>query len=246
MNGPAYAKRGHFYAMQRSWSILFVWFVTTAAVAQRSKNPCVYEFLLRKDKLEQTLKRYQAIYDFRKRDTLASVGAGGGSKEIIYSMMADSITFYLQDINPKCLTPENLTTTVGQLYTAAGQTNTATFIPVIGTEKETGLPQQFFDKIIIENTLHELTYPTDVLTSVRANLKPDGYLFIEDFVAKRPGQKHRGCGKPLYTEEALIQLLDANGFRLLNRTIVFPNNTVDRVYKFALKANQANVNHTHN
>ncbi len=215
--------------------MLFVWFVTTAAVGQRAKHPCVYEYLMRKDKLEQTLKRYQAIYDFRKSDTLASVGAGGGSKEIIYSMMADSITFYLQDINPTCLTPENLMTTVRQLYNAAGRTNTATFIPVIGTERETRLPRQLFDKVIIENTLHELTYPTDVLTSVRANLKPNGSLFIEDFVAKRPGQKHRGCGKPLYTEEALIQLLDANGFRLLNVTVVFPCVEADKVYKFALK-----------
>ena len=102
-------------------------------MAQRSKHPCVYESLLQKDKLEQTLKRYQAIYDFHKSDTLASVGAGSGSKEVIYSMMADSITFYLEDINPRCLTPENLTNTVGQLYNAAGQRNTATFIPVIGT-----------------------------------------------------------------------------------------------------------------
>lgn len=196
----------------------------------------MYESLLQKDKLEQTLKRYQAIYDFRRNDTLASVGAGGGSKEIIYSMMADSITFYLQDSNPTCLTSENIMATVRQLYKAAGRTNTATFIPVIGTEKETRLPRQFFDKIIIENTLHELTYPTDVLMSVRANLKPDGSLFIEDFVAKRPGQKHRGCGKPLYTEEALIHLLDASGFRLLNRTILFPKNAINKVYKFALKS----------
>lgn len=207
----------------------------TSAIAQRLKNPCVYESLTRKENLENTLKRYQPIYDFRKGDTLASVGAGGGSKEIIYSMMADSIAFYLQDINPACLTPENVATTVRQLYDAAGRANTATFIPVIGEEKDTRLPRQFFDKIIIENTLHELTYPNDLLTSVRSNLKPNGYLFIEDFVARRPGQKHRGCGKPLYTEEALIQLLDANEFRLLETTTVFPRNNFYKVYKFALK-----------
>lgn len=222
--------------MQRSWLILFVWFVTTATLAQRPQKPCVYENLMRKENLEDILKRYTGIYDFHEGDTLASVGAGGGNKEIIYSMMADSITFYLQDINPICLTPENLTTTVRQLYNAAGRTNTATFIAVIGNEKETRLPRQLFDKIIIENTLHELAYPTDVLMSVRANLKPDGYLFIEDFIAKRPGQKHRGCGKPLYTEVALIQLLDATGFRLLNVTTVFPRIAIDKVYKFALKS----------
>ena len=204
-------------------------------MAQRIKNPCVYKYLMRKEKQEETLKGYQPIYDFRKGDTLASVGAGSGSKEVIYSMMADSLVFYLQDINPTCLTPEIVRSTVGQLYNAAGRTSTATFVSVIGTEKETRLPGQLFDKIIIENTLHELTYPNDLLRSVRANLKSGGYLFIEDIVAKRPGQKHRGCGKPLYTEEALVQLLNANGFRLLESTVVFPNNAVDKIYKFALK-----------
>ena len=207
----------------------------TTALAQRS-NPCVYEYLTRKDNLEQTLTRYQTIYNFQRNEVVASVGAGSGSKEVIYSMMADSITFYLQDINPVCLTPENLTATVNRLYDAGGRTCTAKFIPVIGTEKETRLPRRFFDKIIIENTLHELTHPNDLLISVRTNLKSDGYLFIEDIIAKRPGQKHRGCGKPLYTEEALIQLLNANGFQLLAVTVVFPRTVADKVYKFALKA----------
>ena len=221
--------------MKRSCLILSGWFIITAAVAQQPKRPCVYEYLTRKDNLEQTLTRYQTIYNFQRNEVVASVGAGSGSKEVIYSMMADSITFYLQDINSVCLTPENLTATVNRLYDAGGRTCTAKFIPVIGTEKQTRLPRRFFDKIIIENTLHELTHPNDLLTSVRANLKPDGYLFIEDIIAKRSGQKHRGCGKLLYTEEALIHLLDANGFQLLDVTVVFPRTVADKVYKFALK-----------
>lgn len=223
--------------MQRTWLIILLWFVNSGAIAQRTKTPCVYEYLTRKDNLEQTLMRYQSIYDFHNGDTLASVGAGSGSKEVIYSMMADSITFYLQDVNPVCLTPDNLTTTVSRLYDAGGRTCTAKFIPVVGTERETRLPRRFFDKIIIENTLHELTHPNDLLTSVRANLKPEGYLFIEDLIAKRPGQKHRGCGKPLYTEDALVQLLNVNGFRLLSVTVVSPRIEADKVYKFALKTN---------
>ena len=206
----------------------------TTAVAQRTKNPCVYESLTHKDKREETLARYQPIYAFRKGDRVASVGAGSGSKEVIYSMMADSLVVYLQDINPICLTPDIVRATVSQLYNAAGQTCSATFTPVIGTEKETRLPKQFLDSIIMENTLHELTYPSELVASIRANLKPDGYLYIEDFMAKRPGQTHRGCHKPLFTEEALVQLLKVNGFRLLTSTFVYPNNTVDKMYKFAL------------
>lgn len=178
LNNPINLLQKHLIDMLKNRLMILFWFVMTTAVAQRIKNPCVYESLTRKDKREETLKNHQPIYDFRKGDKLASVGAGGGSKEVIYSMMADSLVFYLQDINPTCLTSETIKATVSQLYNAAGCTCTATFTPVIGTEKETQLPSQFFDKIIIENTLHELTYPSDLLTSIRANLKSDGYLYM--------------------------------------------------------------------
>lgn len=238
MKSPAQSRRDYFCKyMQRNCLTLVLSFIITATLAQPTNNPCVYEYLTRKDNLEQTLTRYRTIYDFRKNEVVASVGAGSGSKEVIYSMMADSITFYLQDINPACLTPTIIASTVSRLYSAGGRSCTAKFIPVIGTEKETRLPGQFFDKIIIENTLHELTHPNDLLTSVRANLKPGGYLFIEDFIAKRSGQKHRGCGKPLYTDDALVGLLSANGFRLLAVTTVSPRIAADKVYKFALKTN---------
>jgi len=222
-------------AMKRNRLLILLWFVATAAVAQRTKNPCLYESLLRKDKREEAIRSHQSIYDLHAGDTLASIGAGGGSKEIIYSMMADNLVLYLQDINSVCLTPEIVRVTVSELYNAAGLTATATFIPIIGTEKETRLPNQLFDKIIIENTLHELTYPGEVLANVRINLKPGGYLYIEDFMAKRPGQKHRGCGKPLFTEEALVLLLDHNGFRLLESAFTYPGNVDSKIYKFAMK-----------
>ena len=176
--------------------IIVFYFAMTTAVVQRNKNLCVYKSLTQKDKQEETLSRYQPIYEFRKGEKIASIGAGGGSKEVIYSMMADSLTVYLQDINPICLSPDIVQATVSQLYQAAGRTCTATFTPVIGTGKETRLPSQFFDAIIMENTLHELTYPGELVASIRANLKPDGCFYIEDFIAKRAGQKHRGCHKP--------------------------------------------------
>lgn len=221
--------------MKPSRLLILLWFITTVAVAQRTKNPCIYKSLLRKDKREETIKSHQSIYDFHAGDTVASIGAGGGSKEIIYSMMADNLVFYLQDINEGCLTPEIVRATVSELYNAAGLIATATFIPIIGTETETRLPNQAFDKIIIENTLHELTQPGEVLASVRTNLKPGGYLYIEDFMAKRPRQKHRGCRKPLFTEEALIQLLDSSGFQLLESVFTYAGNTDSKIYKFARK-----------
>lgn len=212
--------------------LLLLLFTSLAATAQRYKNPCIYEHLLQEKYQEDLIKRYGPVYDFHKGDAVASVGAGSGSKEVVYSMMADSLTFYLQDIKSACLTPEIIESTVSQLYSVANRPRTADFVSVIGTEKETKLPIAFFDKIIMENTMHELTYPKDLLASIRANLKPGGYLYIEDFIAEKPGQKHRGCKKILFTEKALIQLLEESGFHFVEVTSIFPKNLEDRVYKF--------------
>lgn len=209
-------------------------FSTLTVTAQRKDNPCIHEYLLQEKDRDETLKLYQTLYDFRDGDRLASIGAGSGSKEAIYSMMADSLLFYLQDIDSTCLTPTRIKSTIDLLYGAAGKTSTATFKTVIGTEKETNLPSDLFDKMIMENTFHELTYPKSLLQSIHANLKKDGFLYIQDLIARKPGEKHRGCKKTLYTEEALIQLLGKTGFHLLNVTQVFKNNARHRSYKFSV------------
>ncbi|GAB3920434.1 hypothetical protein [Larkinella terrae] len=216
---------------------LFVCFVLIRqpSKAQFDVNGCLDKHFTKRDNIEWLLTGYKRIYDFHKQEKLASVGAGSGVREIIYSMMDDSISFYLQDINPVCLQPEDLALTIRQVYQIAGRVSTATFIPIRGKEKETRLPERFFDKIIIENSLHEFTYPNEMLTSIRGNLKKEGYLFIWELIARRPGQKHKGCRKPLFTEESLLKLLDENGFSLTEKTVVDPHYQADRVYKFALK-----------
>jgi predicted methyltransferase len=210
-------------------------FSASQVIGQPTKNPCLYQNLTRKTTREILLARYQVFYDLQPKQKIASVGAGGGNKEILYSMLADSLVFYLQDIDSTCLSKTVLSTTIQQHYKATGQVCDDTFIRVIGTEADTKLPERFFDKVLIENTLHELTKPDDILQSIHRSLKPNGFLYVEDFIAYKPGQRHRGCGKLIYTQEALINLLDRSGFRLMESHDVYPKNTEDRVYKFALK-----------
>lgn len=204
------------------------------ATSQVSKNPCLNSSLTRKSYRESALNRSKMLYDFKPKERIASVGAGGGSNEIIYSMTADSLIFYLQDIDSTCLIESTLRLTLSQLYSVSGQTCTAKFISVIGTEEDTKLPDGL-DKVITENTLHELAYPEKTLLGIRKSLKSDGFLFVQDFVARKPGQRHRGCKKVLYTEEALIDLLDKSGFRLVESNDTYPSNKDHRTYKFSLK-----------
>ena len=204
-------------------------------VGQSTQNPCLYQNLTRKTTREALLARYQTLYDLQPRQKLASVGAGSGNKEILYSMLADSLVFYLQDIDSTCLSKTVLPVTIQQHYSVTNQVCDDTFTSIFGTEADTKLPENFFDKVLLENTLHELSKPSEILQSIHKSLKHNGFLFVEDFIAHKPGQRHRGCKKLLYTQDALIDLLDKSGFRLVESHDVHPSNTVDRVYKFALK-----------
>lgn len=213
--------------------LLILW--ANQLLAQPTKNPCLYQNLTRLTNRQALLARYQTIYDFQAKQTIASVGAGGANKEILYSMLADSLVFYVQDVDSTCLTKAILPLTIQQHYSVTNQVCNDTFTSVLGTEENTKLPQRFFDKVLLENTLHELGKPREILLSIRNSLKPEGFLFVEDFIARKPGERHRGCKKLLYTQETLLDLLDKAGFRLVASQDVHPNNRVDRVYKFALK-----------
>ena len=223
----------------KSCSVCLLFLILTVvfsqkATGQASKNPCLSTWLTRASNQVLMLDRYQVLYDFKAKERIASVGAGGGSKEIVYSMMADSLVFFLQDIDSTCLTESKIKSTSSQLYRVSARTSTATFTGVIGTEEDVKLPGGL-DKLIMENTLHELTYPEKTIRGIRRSLKPDGFLFIEDIIASKPGQKHRGCKKRLCTEDALISLLDKVGFELVESSYVYPSNKEDRLYKFQLR-----------
>lgn len=223
---------GYLFLM-RYLALLLIFLLIIGSVGAQDKD-CVNDYYARQRIIDSMLKSYRPIYDFHKHERIASIGAGSANREIIYSMMADSLTFYLQDINPVCLEPEILLATTRRLYAVTGLTCTASFIPIRGRTKETKLPTQFFDKIIIENSLHEFEFPDEMLRSVRDNLKKGGCIFIAETLSRRPGKKHIDCRKPMYTEETLIEQLKRNGFRLTRTDKVYPFNDYGKVFKFEI------------
>lgn len=217
--------------------LLLLAVLSSAAKAQYTgENPAAKSWYGEPDGINWLLSRYRPIYGFRPNETVASIGAGQGIREVVYSLMADSLTFYVQDIDPAWLEPNRLAKTVRTIYAQAGRADcSSTFVPVRGAAHETQLPTQFFDKIIIENSLHEFEHQADMLRSVRANLKATGKLFIWELTTKKPAQKHPGCKMPMFTDASLMNLLDETGFRLVSKTVVDSSRSKDAVYQFAVK-----------
>jgi ubiquinone/menaquinone biosynthesis C-methylase UbiE len=124
------------------------------------------------------------------------------------------LTFYLQDIDPLNCNQEEIEYGIKYYEKLLQKTISGKFIPIIGIQSETNLPQNLFDKVLIINSLHEFETPEIILQEIQKNLKPNGQLFIEEQIAKFSGEIHEGCGKRLFTEIELTNLLKENNFEL--------------------------------
>lgn len=211
---------------------LLLMLVSLSNFAQRRAKSCVEPYLMKTKAILFYREQGQRIYGLKKGETLASVGAGSGSKEVIYSMGADSLTFYLGDIDMGCLSPEAIGATTQTLYGRANQTNTARFIPVLGAINKTNLPLASIDKLMIENSLHEFTEADDMLRDIRDVLKPTGELYILENIATQEGQRHQGCKRLLFTHQTLVDLLKKHRFQLLRHETVTKESPDYQAYVF--------------
>jgi ubiquinone/menaquinone biosynthesis C-methylase UbiE len=162
--------------------------------------------------LQKSLETYQ----FRPFETIASIGASSGVWEIWFASQVDNLTFYLQDIDPLNCNQEEIDYGVKYYEKLLNKKIIGTFIPIIGNQYQTNLPHNYFDKILIINSLHEFLFVNKVLQDIKKCLKPSGVLFIEEQLAKTSGEIHEGCGKRLFTQKELGDCLEKNGFEVVN------------------------------
>jgi len=161
------------------------------------------------------MQKSLCIYNFKQNETIASVGASSGIWEIWFASQVDFLTFYLQDIDAQNCNQEEINEGVKYFEKLVGKKNTGKFIPIIGTESTTNLPKNALDKVLIINSLHEFDSPEITLQDIYKILKSNGKLFIEEQIAKYSEEIHEGCGKRLFTESELIDILEKCGFELI-------------------------------
>jgi SAM-dependent methyltransferase len=114
---------------------------------------------------------------FKPGEVIADIGAGNGYLEAMLAMFHNDLTFYIQDIDPEICNPATVEDAVNFYQKVRGRPFTCRFIPVNGTDTETNLPDQTFDKILMLWTYQYLKEPAVFISDVREKLKVGG-LFI--------------------------------------------------------------------
>ncbi len=162
---------------------------------------------------------YVRDYQLKKGDEVADIGAASGWIEGAFSVLVDSVHFYLEDIDTNFLSEAQLNKVINYYSKVRESPQTNTFKFVIGTERKTNLPDSAFDKVIFNNTFHEIVEIYDMIEDARTKMKPDGKLMIrEAFSNDYKTTWHSGCDIKCYKVKNLIKIFEIQDLYLTGMT----------------------------
>ena len=138
-----------------------------------------YPLLTSKEEIQEHLRgRCIDTLKFEPGETVADVGAGNGYIEAMLSIFHDSLTFYIQDIDSSVCNQKAVNEVVAFYQNVKGNPVLNKFIAVTGSDYETNLPNDTFDKILMLWTYQYFINPKAIMTDLRLKLKNDGLLYI--------------------------------------------------------------------
>ena len=187
--------------------------------------------------LLQHKEKELSFYNFQPGQTVGSIGSQCCHWEAAFAATTDNITFYLEDIDTTYFKKSQTDFAWHYYDSLRTKPMTSQYKMVIGDERSTSLPENIFDKIIIINSFHEFTYPAEMLADIKRKLKSNGMLYIDEALPKRPGQLHRVCKKPMFTNEEMIALFSKNGFEYVDGLNMNfrKNKPLRKIFAFTIK-----------
>jgi SAM-dependent methyltransferase len=138
-----------------------------------------YPLIKNMHSIKQLLKRKCLdTISFSKGEIIADVGAGNGYLEGMLSLFNDSLTFYIQDIDTSICNQKTVDEVVDFYKRLKKKPFTNNFYVVNGSDVESNLPNETFDKILMISTYPYLKYPQVFMMDLKQKLKPDGRMYI--------------------------------------------------------------------
>lgn len=144
-------------------------------------------------------------------DKIADIGTGAGYSLIPLANHCPECKFAVEDIDSTTCNPTNL---LKKINNSGNLTSIQNFTFYYGTEKNSPLPSAAYNKILIFDVVHELTYKKEILEDCKRILTPSGSIFIEEILVHKPVKKDKACNYPFFTEEAFKKVLSDNGLSI--------------------------------
>lgn len=188
-------------------TLLLMPMLTLGQISQKKEIAFSYKPFLNLANYFESKKEVVEFFDFKKGDIVADIGAGEGKYEGAFSLLFDSINYFVQDIDKNILTQEKLNKVVKYYSSLTGLPQTNKFQLCIGTEKSTNLPDSTFDKIIMLSSFHEFSFMDEMIADISKKLKPGGKVYIVDAFCTEKGHVN-------YNSSEVILKMKNHGFTL--------------------------------
>lgn len=186
--------------------------------AQKKERPYRCGFVFKsEEQLNDMYNKYYSAFGCKKGESIASIGAAGGANEVSVSAFVDSIAWTIQDIDTSCLNKTQLNKIVHYTENLKNKTIKDSFEIVIGNENSTKLKDNFYDRILITNTYHELTDKVGMLKDIYSKLKPNGCLVVTERMANKKGEVRKDCNHIMPLESDLLMEFNKAGYHLVTK-----------------------------
>ena len=200
--------------MKSSFKIFWQIILATFLISCKSINK-PYDYKRFPDSYSEIKQEYNGYYHFadcKPGETIASIGAGNGMKEIQISCFNQGISWYLQEIDSSKLYEFN---DVLQYHESVkGSSIDADFNLVLGTERSTALPHEIFDRILMLNVFHEVESREGIMMEIHELLNENGVLVIMERMGDHEGEVHGDCKYPKLVEDGFLREMNRYGYTL--------------------------------
>ena len=172
------------------------------------------------DSYSEIKRDYESYYYLnacQQGETIASIGAGNGIKEIQISCFTQGITWYLQEIDSSRL--YQFEEVLKYHENLIGSSIHADFNFVLGTENHTGLPHGIFDRVLMLNVFHEIESREGIMMETHQLLNEGGVLVIMERMGNTEGDIHADCKYPKLIETSFLQEMDDYGYILTKKQL---------------------------
>ena len=168
--------------------------------------------------------------DLSPVDIIADIGTGTGYSLIPLANNCPECKFIVEDIDSLSCNAKSLTKKINN---NGNKTSIENFKFHYGTEKATNLLSATFNKVLIFDVIHEMTYKTEMLNDIKRILQKNGSIFIEEILVHKPQKKDKVCNYRFLTEVEFKKLLADNNFLIKKETITFDtgNNRYIKIFE---------------
>jgi ubiquinone/menaquinone biosynthesis C-methylase UbiE len=142
--------------------------------------------------------------DLQSTDVVTDIGAGSGYHVFKIAPKVSEGKVFAVDIQPEMLNA------IEKKKNELGQNN----IELIkGTEKNTKLPKNSVDKVLMVDVYHEFEFPVEMIQSIKNALRANGKIYLIEYRAEDKSVPIKRLHK--MTEAQAVKEMNAAGFELI-------------------------------